>query len=217
MKFETTDLFAALLHEMKNNLALLSMTLDGLKQTDDSEQAEQLYTARLLCQRVIDRLSQSLLLYKKDQQRFVLNVDANATVDFVRELAKTAASLAGGRFEIEASIDDDVPALWFFDRNMVEMAMITAMHNSLSYAARKIEIGASLLDGRLCLTVKDDSDGFPDHILACLAEDRPFSAKGTGLGLTFARLIAEAHDNQGRTGELRLANERGAVFNLLLP
>lgn len=217
MKFETTDLFAALLHEMKNNLALLSMTLDGLKRTDDSEQAEQIYTARLLCQRVIDRLSQSLLLYKKDHQRFVLNVDANSTVDFIAELAKTADSLAGGRFEIEASIEDDVPALWFFDRNLVEMAMITAVHNSLSYAARKIEIGASLLDDRLCLTVKDDSDGFPDHILGCLAEDRPFSAKGTGLGLTFARLIAEAHDNKGRRGELRLANERGAVFNLLLP
>lgn len=217
MKFDSSDLFAALLHEMKNNLALLSMTLDGLEGAGDGDQAEQLYTARLLCQRVIDRLSQSLLLYKKDQQRFVLNVDANSTVDFVSELARTADSLAGGRFVIEASVDDDVPPLWFFDRNLVEMAMITAVHNSLSYAARRIEIGASLLDGRLCLTVRDDSDGFPAHILDCLADDRPFSAKGTGLGLTFARLIAAAHDDRGRTGELRLANDRGAVFNLLLP
>jgi signal transduction histidine kinase len=50
-----------------------------------------------------------------------------------------------------------------------------------------------------------------------VATNTPYRATGTGLGLQFARLIAQSHDNQGRTGELRLHNDQGAVFTLLLP
>ena len=44
-----------------------------------------------------------------------------------------------------------------------------------------------------------------------------YRAAGTGLGLQFAKLIVQTHVNQGRVGELRLSNDQGAVFQLLLP
>lgn len=217
MQLDTNDLFAALLHEMKNNLALLGLTLDDIQQHSGAHQDEQLHTARLLCERVIDRLRQSLMLYKKGNERFVLNVDANSTRDFLRELAETADSLGGGRLAIDASLADDVPEVWFFDRNLVEMAMISAVHNSLTYAASRISIEGGMADGMIRFSIRDDSEGYPAHILECVGQDRPFSAKGTGLGLTFAKIIAQAHENRGRRGELRLTNDGGAVFSLLLP
>lgn len=217
MPFDSNDLFAALLHEMKNNLGLLALTLDEMRTHPNGDHAEQLQSSRLLCERVIDRLRQSLLLYKKGNDRFVLNVEACPVRDFVRELGQTAESLAGGRLDIEVALADAAPELWFFDRNLVEMALVSAIHNSIHYATSRIGIEAGLGDGMLRLTVRDDSPGYPEHILDCVARDLPFSARGTGLGLTFAKLIAQTHENRGRHGELRLANDGGAVLNLLLP
>ncbi len=217
MTFDSNDLFAALLHEMKNNLGLLALTLDEMHSHPGGNHAEQLQSSRLLCQRVIDRLRQTLLLYKKGNDRFALNVDACPVRDFMRELAKTADSLAGGRLDIEVCLEDEGPDLWFFDRNLVEMALVSAIHNSIQYAAARIRLEAGLSDGMMRFTVRDDSPGYPEHILDCVARGLPFGARGTGLGLTFAKLIAQAHENRGRRGELRLANDHGAVLSLLLP
>jgi signal transduction histidine kinase len=43
------------------------------------------------------------------------------------------------------------------------------------------------------------------------------TGEGTGLGLRLARRIAEMHENAGQRGQIRLGNECGAVFRLLLP
>jgi K+-sensing histidine kinase KdpD len=111
----------------------------------------------------------------------------------------------------------DVPAVWFFDRDLIEMALVNAIQNSLAYARSIIRIEASMVDGCLALSVRDDSDGYPEHILTSVATNTPYRATGTGLGLQFARLIVQTHENRGRLGELRLYNESGAVFSLLLP
>lgn len=217
MNFDTQDLQAALLHEMKNNLSLLSMTLDTMQPGVEHDQDEQLHTARLLCQRVIDRLRQSLMLYKQGNRDFAVNVDVHSPAEFVQELAASATSLAGQKLQISVDMADDVPAIWFFDYNLLEMAMITAIHNSLSYAASGILISVGLEDGMIRFAIRDDSDGYPAHILECARTGEAFSAKGTGLGLMFARLIAQAHHKAGQHGEMRLSNDRGAVFAILLP
>lgn len=217
MVIDTNDLFAALLHEMKNNLGLLALSLDEMRAQPGGDHSTQLEASRLLCERVIDRLRQTLLLYKNGNDRLVLNIDAHPVRDFLRELAQTADSLAGGRLLIEARQAEGTPDLWFFDRNLVHTAMVSAIHNSIQYAAARIRIEAGLTEGLLRLTVRDDSPGYPAHILECIAQDRPFSARGTGLGLTFAKLIAQAHENRGQRGRLQLGNDAGAVFSLLLP
>ncbi|MFZ3043233.1 MAG: ATP-binding protein [Thiobacillus sp.] len=128
-----------------------------------------------------------------------------------------AAVLARGRIRVEAVLAPDVPEIWFLDRDLVEMALVNAIHNSLAHARSALSIEASMTEGCLALTVHDDSAGYPQHILAGGAAKAAFQATGTGLGLQFSRLISQSHDNQGRRGELRLHNYQGAVFCLLLP
>lgn len=217
MRLDATDFYAALIHELKNNLGLLSMTLERIPRQDDPAHDGAVDSARLLCQGVVDRLRQALLIYKASNQPICPNIDAYSPHDLVREIRDQAASLSHGRIHVEVSLAEDVPALWFFDRDLTEMALINAIHNSLAYARSAMRIEAAMQDGHLALTVRDDSEGYPDHVLASLAADTPYRARGTGLGLQFSRLIARSHDNQGRTGELRLFNDRGAVFSLLLP
>jgi len=99
----------------------------------------------------------------------------------------------------------------------VELAMLNAIHNALAYARSGIRIEADMQDGFLAFTVRDDSEGYPQQVLASAGESVASGGKGSGLGLRFARLIAELHENQGRNGTLRLYNDAGAVFSLLLP
>lgn len=218
MKIESTHLYAALMHELKNNLGLLAMTLDGIPVTGQAEHDHGVDEARLLCQRVIDRLGQALLVYKTRHQALQTMVDAYSPRDLANELLDTATSLARGRLRVDVQFADDAPEIWFFDRNLVEMAMINAIHNSLGYAQSKMRIGVALRDEMLEISVWDDSTGYPEHVLQAFAARQPYRATGTGLGLQFAQLVAEAHENKGKVGELRLSNQDGgARFCLCLP
>lgn len=217
MDMEGKDLYAALMHELKNNLGLLAMTIDGIPILGQPEHDRVVDEARLLCQRVVDRLQQALLVYKARNKALSPLVDAYSPRDLAHELRDTAASLARDRLCVEVRLAEDVPAIWFFDRGLVEMALINAIHNSLIYARNSIRVGMVLTDGMLEISVGDDSDGYPEHVLQAFAERRSYRSSGTGLGLQFAQLIAEAHENRGRRGELRLSNQDGALFSLRLP
>jgi K+-sensing histidine kinase KdpD len=217
MKFDGTALYAALIHELKNNLGLLSMTLDSIPMQAESQHDRPVNDARLLCQSVIDRLQQALLIYKANNQQLQPAIDAYSPHDLVRELMERTVALSRGHLRIEAELVADVPAIWFFDRDLIEMALVNAIQNSLAYARSSIRIEASMVEGCLALSVRDDSDGYPEHILTSVATNTPYRATGTGLGLQFARLIVQTHENRGRFGELRLYNDSGAVFSLLLP
>jgi len=217
MKFDSNDLHASLMHELKNHLGLLAITIDGIPLQNDAAHDGVVDDARLLCQRVVERLQQALLIYKAANGQINPAIDAYSPEDLVREMRDTAVALARGRLEVHCGIAPETPAIGFFDRTLIEMALINALHNALAYARTAIWIEAGVEAGRLTFTVRDDSDGFPEHILSGFASGTPSRGGGTGLGLQFARMIAETHVNLGRGGELQLVNQNGAVFRLLLP
>lgn len=217
MKFDGTDLYAALIHELKNDLGLLSMTIDSIPQQGETAHDATLDAARLQCQGVVDRLQQALQIYKTISQQIQPAIDAYSPHDVVREIHDRAAALARGRIHVKATLAPDVPEIWFFDRDLVEMAMINAIHNSLKYARSSLRIEANMVEGSLALTVRDDSPGYPEPVLAGAAMEIPNQTKASGLGLQFSKLIAQSHENRGRQGALRLHNDQGAVFCLLLP
>ncbi len=217
MDFDNADFQAALIHEVKNHLGLLGMTLERIPLNGDAGHDEPVDAARLLCQGVADRLQQALWLYKADRGPLTLNIDAYSPHDLIHALAARTKSLSHGRFVVETRLDAGLPAVAFFDRDLVEMAMMNAIQNSLAYARSRITLEAAAQDGWLVLSVRDDSPGYPPHVLESVAAGTPYKSRGTGLGLQFARLIAQLHENRGRSGNLSLNNDRGALFRLALP
>lgn len=209
MRFDGTDLAAALIHELKNELGLLALAIERIPRNDPAVDE-----ARLLCQRVAGRLRQALMVYKSTREPVHPAIDAWPPADVADNIAAQARALSNGRLAVETELADGLPDLWFFDRDLVEMALVNAVHNAITHARTRITVGVGLEDGCLVFTVRDDSVGYPDAVLNGHVVGKP---TGTGLGLQFARLIAQSHDNQGRRGELRLANDGGAVFSLLLP
>lgn len=203
------------IHEVKNLMALLMLKLDAM----NKENAE-VGDARLLCHRVNDCMEQMLLLFELQSERLVTSMEAHSPSDFIEEFVQNAVTLAGSRIKIEMNIES-APAYWFFDRALIEMAMLNAVHNALRYANKSIVIGASLHNDELLLSIEDDGKGFPQAVIENPSE---LSAnqryEELGLGLFFAETIAKAHRNKARQGKLLLHNKRhghGGVFTLHLP
>jgi len=208
-------LLALNIHEIKNLMALLMLRLDAIK----SESID-VSDSRLLCHRVNDCMEQMLLLFNLQTERLAPSIEAHSPADFIEEFVQNAVVLAGGKIAIEMDVDN-APAYWFFDRDLIEMAMLNAVHNALRYANKRIVIRAALANEELALTVEDDGDGFPQAIL-----DNPVGSvvnqhtDGMGLGLFLAEIIAKAHVNKARQGKLLLHNKgknQGGVFTLRLP
>jgi len=212
---DTDTLFAAQFHELKNELGELVMALDETAR-QHPELAQALEGSRLNTRSIVDRLLQTLTLYKHQAGQLRLNIEAHTPADFLDELVAEARNLAGQRLRIER-IDSELPSFWFFDRHLASVALVTALHNALEFAATRIQIGASLEDGFLVFSVHDDSQGYPAHILEEQGELPGKSVRGTGLGLYFAQTIARAHACEKKRGKLQLSNEGGAVFRLCLP
>ncbi len=205
---------AANLHETKNILAQLMLRLDNM----DSHTAA-VRDARLLCQQVSDRMVQMLLLFELQAERLVPQYEAHNPADFLAELRENARSWVDGHLRIDSE-EDGAPDYWYFDRSLVEMAMMNALHNAVRHASARLVLRTGVRNGRLLFEVEDDGAGYSASVLSAQQDEPlPVSQDGTGLGLYFSALIARAHVNKGQHGELLLHNGEagGAVFSLLLP
>jgi K+-sensing histidine kinase KdpD len=102
-----------------------------------------------------------------------------------------------------------LPGFWFFDAQLVQLAMDSALHNALRFASSRVTMGARMAGERLCFYVHDDGPGVQSH--PC--------ASSTGIGLTLCRQVAQAHKNRGAHGECKLRDhpDGGALFELHLP
>lgn len=219
MKIEPLNLntlAAASMHEVKNLLGQLTLTLDDIANIGCPGAETQIAGARFACRRIVDHLSEMLTLYKLDSGHFVPNIDAHSPAEFLEDLLHEARSLTAGRFTIELK-QDNAPAFWFFDRELVASALMNALHNALSYAQTQICLSAAQEGDFLVFRVSDDGVGFPQALLNDKYDAPRTSTHSTGLGLYFAQSVAQVHENKGRRGNIALANQSGAVFNLFLP
>jgi len=120
----------------------------------------------------------------------------------------TASRRAGGR--IVKQVEGELPSFWFFDAQLVRLALDSAIFNALRYAHARIVLGCRLhADGMLGFYVSDDGPG---------VQQQP-SPSSTGLGLAVCEQVARAHRNRGRHGHSSLDNNDngGAIFELKLP
>lgn len=201
------DLYAAVVHDVKNQLAELALRL-GERGDAQQEMVIAMNAAR--------RLSEMLLVHRQASDLLGVNVDSVNPVDLLAILAVEYRELFP-RLSIDVSVDR-APEFAFFDDALVRLALANAIHNACRYAQSRVQLAAYGSDKMLVLEVSDDGPGFPEKVLAegGMAPSS-VSGEGTGLGLYLARKIAELHQLEGRHGHVELSNAEGAVFRLILP
>jgi signal transduction histidine kinase len=201
------ELYAAVIHDVKNQLAELALRL-GERADAQQEMSIAMSAAR--------RLSEMLLVARQESELLSVNPDSVDTADFLSIMAAEYQELFPAlKFEIDTG---DAPAFAFFDDALVRLALSNALHNACRSARTRVRLAARERDGMLALEVADDGPGYPETMLENKG-DTPAAASnsGTGLGLYLARKIAELHKLEGRSGRIELVNDGGAVFRMFLP
>lgn len=213
------DLMRVLAHEIMNSLtpiASLSESLaHRLSQDADAEARSAL--------EVIARRSENLMGFV-DRYRMVADTPPpiRAPVPlgaFARDIGRLlAGSFAGARAELAVTVDPpdlEVEA----DRSLLEQAVINLLKNALDASragpSPRVELVCAAAEDQVTITVRDNGEGVPPERLETIFV--PFYTSrsgGSGIGLSLARQIAQAHG-----GQLTVRNNEdgGATFEMSLP
>lgn len=231
-------LVAAAIHDAKNALSALGVWLTEAQRefaAQSPKPSPALARAAAIGDTLSGQMVELLALYRAGNGSLRLAVEDHHLADFLAdlmaELALARPVTLQGEERSEAGtdvvIDADFAAaaaldIWAFDAYLVKFALLDALRNALCHARQHVRCSLGLeTDGGIRFSVEDDGDGYPDAILRS-EETTEMRTSGSGLGLSFARLIAARHATTGgRHGRLELANDGfatgGAHFSLVLP
>jgi signal transduction histidine kinase len=203
-------LVAAAIHDAKNALMHLDTQLAEMACRPTTADFS---AARATTSRIAGQLTELLTLYRAQGGQLRLTIDDHDLPDFIDDLLAELGPVPG-HMQLECSCE--ATGAWAFDAYLVKLALLDALRNALRHACSHVRFSLqAATQGGLCFEVADDGPGFPPTILA---GESAASSQGTGLGLSFARLIAERHATPaGRHGRVELANTPGARLQLFLP
>jgi signal transduction histidine kinase len=172
----------------------------------------------------LQRLVESLLDFGRIEGRAVRyhfeDLDPAALVcNLVGEFQDKAAAQG---YRVEVARAGEYPPVRA-DREALGLALWNLLDNAVKYSpdCRTVWVEMERDHGRLAIHVRDQGMGIPASEQKEIfkkfvrgGRSRVSNIKGTGIGLTMARSIVEAHG-----GEIRLASEpgRGSTFTILLP
>ncbi|MFA6970862.1 MAG: HAMP domain-containing sensor histidine kinase [Gallionella sp.] len=208
------DLYTAIMHDVKNQLAELALRLR--KRGDARAEME-------IAMNSSRRLSEMLLLSRENNDQLWINADTVNPADFLEILAAEYTELFPS---IAIRVDvARAPACAFFDKALIRMAFGNALHNACRYARSHVQLAAFEQDNMLILEVCDDGPGFQENVLTSGGQlPAVVTGAGTGLGLYLANKIAGLHQLKDQHGHIELSNivnESGKVnggqFRMVLP
>ncbi|HFB66897.1 MAG TPA: HAMP domain-containing histidine kinase [Aeromonadales bacterium] len=220
--FETV--LASTVHDMKNSLSLLLGQLDSLteKLQDDDESTLAISTLRYETSRVNLSLMQLLTLYKVDHGQFSVRKVEVEVIEFLEDCIASHEQLAKMKnIHLQMNCDDDL--IWFFDPDLIGIAINNVIGNSIRYTKAKVCLTARVLQGQLNIEITDDGNGYPEEMLAS-PEDFinriSYRTGSTGLGLFFAAVVSENHQKDDLKGHIQLDNKApqgGGRFQIYIP
>mgnify|MGYP002465940697 CR=1 FL=1 len=108
---------------------------------------------------------------------------------------------------------DETPVLVNCDEIQLRRAFTNIITNALRYAKEEIQIECKADRGKAVVRIRDDGEGIAPELLPHIF-DRFFSTRkgGAGIGLALVKETVTLH-----RGNVRAANDGGAVFEISLP
>jgi len=182
-------------HELRTPLALLKAELELARREGRSpdELAGAVSSAADEVDRLIRLAEDLLVLARLDEDGLPVHAEP-------LDLGELLAAVARGR---PITITDPDGVTLEADRLRLEQALGNMVENALMHGGGSVELGATVDDGRVRLSVRDKGPGFPPELLEHAFErfsraGEPRSRGHAGLGLAIVDSVAKAHG--GRAG-----------------
>jgi len=189
--FETV--LASTVHDMKNSLSLLMGQLDNLSLRLEvgSENQQAVSSIRYESSRINQSLMQLLTLYKLENNQLFIQISEVEVVDFIEDCIATHSLLAENNgIQLEVDCDDSI--IWFFDQDMVGIAIKNILGNSIRYTGKQVIVSVKVVEGHLVIQIDDDGPGYPENMIENpdqFIKKVNYSTGSTGLGLFFSATI----------------------------
>jgi signal transduction histidine kinase len=219
------ELLANVSHELRSPLARLRMAL-ALLPRDGATEGRLADAERDLAEldRLIDDVLATARLEATGLPARLAEVDVRALLAGLAERARHDPAVAGTTI----GVADGPPLTLVADEGLLRRALWNLVENAGKYGAPPITLAAAREGERVLLSVTDEGPGIPREARERVLE--PFyrldaartpggpGPGGVGLGLTFARRVAEVHGGTIVVGAIEEAGrERGCRVTLALP
>ena len=218
-----SDFLAAVSHEFRTPLTAMGHLTELLEEGGQApDRLPHYYRALAKETRRLHALVEGLLdfgrteagarVYRQD------DLDLNELIATVVSDHSSALTMAAGRLMLSTGSS---PCLVRGDQQALALVVRNLIDNALKYSAGQVDVSVRAAGTSVEVAVHDCGPGIPSHEQREVfrkfvrgSSARTLEVAGTGIGLTMARHIAEAH-----RGRLRLASEpgHGSTFTVSLP
>lgn len=228
------DLSRMIVHDLRSPLTAVTTSLRLLRDyaPKDSDFYPMVLTTTDASQRAIrkllSRVDAILDIAKMESGQLTLDAEPSELATLVDSVCVELSPLA---HELEITLSSEIPdhfPLLNIDSDKVERLLLNLMDNALKYAPGETRVAVRVHrpgtdgagEGFVRIDVADEGPGIPDDYKQTLfdrfvqVQGRKGHRRGTGLGLTFCRLVAEAHG-----GRIWIEDNKptGTIFAVTLP
>lgn len=200
------QLFEFIVHDLKNPLTAIQVGLELLEDREDKNPASQVQVRRLRdTAHSMGRMIQNILdIGRAEQVGLELRKTRISFVTWIPALLKELESQAQSRsHELSWDCPDhlEVEA----DQEFLRRLLLNLLENAMKYspAGSTTHIRARPTQKGVRLEVRDQGQGIPEHMrerifgkFVRLDETGANTRSGSGLGLAFCQLVAEAHEGR---------------------
>lgn len=214
--------FVNLMHEIRTPLSLISLPLERMRKEKQNAMNEKYIAVIYKNLNYLLGVANQLLDFEKvENGALVLNLEKYDIKGILRDMYNQFVGYTDLKgIELKLVLcDQDVISL--IDKDKISNILVNLMGNAIKYAHQKIEMELISTPSVYEISVCDDGVSIPDSEKKSIFEpfyqlhdDKIAAAMGTGIGLSYAKALAEAH-----RGCLRIEDgaDGGSKFILSLP
>ena len=221
--FNFSTVLASSIHDIKNSLCNIQGHIKKLVQDADLTEKPELHALETEADQMHNNLMQLLILYKIDCELFKPQIDEYPVEDILADQnAQQHNLLRMKQITLECQCPEDF--LCYCDSSLINIVLTSIINNSQRHCRKHIKLTAYPTDQYgVCFCIEDDGKGYSDQLLTKESADTvetKYKLGNTGLGLLFAKTIAQMHTQGDKIGSVIIDNSSqlgGARFRLFLP